>query len=288
MAWAMIAFRNYLWALYLPLSLLLAGPVHAQSASPKPVRLPCGAGLVQQQYPAPKILNAAYSLAALRAGQLRIDFAGHSTFLITSPSGVKVATDYNDYYRAKSLPDIALMSSWHGNHSTGTIEAGITHALRGWNSLPGGPSHDVRLKDLRVYSMAENLGVDGGGYWYPTSIFVIQSHGICIAHLGLIGHVIEPPMLARIGRIDKLLTPIDQRVTQSFEEIIHNIKAINPKIVVPMHYNSEDTVEGFLHAAKAFFPVRRPQTGTLIAEKSRLPGKTEIYFLLPPFFSRGL
>ena len=95
-------------------------------------------------------------------------------------------------------------------------------------------------------------------------------------------------MLARIGRIDILLTPIDQRVTQSVEEIIHNIKAINPKIVVPLHYNSEDTVEGFLHAAKAFFPVRRPQTGTPIAEKSRLPGNTENYFLLSPFFSRGL
>lgn len=182
----MIAFRNYLWALYLPLSLLLAGPVHAQSAAPKPVRLPCGAGLVQQQYPAPKILNAAYSLAALRAGQLRIDFAGHSTFLITSPSGVKVATDYNDYYRAKSLPDIALMSSWHGNHSTDTIEASITHALRGWD------------------------------------------------------------------------------------------------------FGSEETVEGFLHAAKRFFPVRRLQSGTLLADKSKLPKSIEIYFLLPPFFSQGL
>ncbi len=123
----MIAFRNYLWALYLPLSLLLAGPVHAQSAAPKPVRLPCGAGLVQQQYPAPKILNAAYSLAALRAGQLRIDFAGHSTFLITSPSGVKVATDYNAFYRAKVLPDIAAMSAWHGNHNTSDIEPSITY-----------------------------------------------------------------------------------------------------------------------------------------------------------------
>ena len=201
---------------------------------------------------------------------------------------ITATTDYNDYYRAKRLPDIALMSSWHGNHSTDAIEASITHALRGWNSLPGGPSHDVRLKDLRVYSMAANIGLDGGGYWYPTSIFVIQSHGICIAHLGLIGHVIEPPMLTRIGRIDILMTPIDQRVTQSFEEIIHNIKAINPKIVVPMHYNSEDTVEGFLHAAKRFFPVRRLQTGTLLAEKSKLPKSTEIYFLLPPFFSRGL
>jgi hypothetical protein len=278
----MLGFKKLLWALTFGLALLLGGPLHAQQ-----VRLPCGAGLVQHSPPTPKIFKAAYSLAELRAGQLRIDFAGHSTFQITSPGGVKVATDYNAFYRSKRLPDIALMSAWHGNHSTSDIEPSITYALRGWDTGTGTPSHDVRIKDLRVTSMAVNTG-PFDDYRYPTSIFVIESHGICIAHLGLIGQVIAPPLAARMGRIDVLMTPIDQRVTQSFEEIIHNIRVINPKVVVPMHYNSESTVEGFLSAANKFFPVRRPGTSLYLADKSTLPAKTEIHFLVPPFFSQGL
>ena len=179
------------------------------------------------------------------------------------------------------------MSAWHGNHNTSDIEPSITHALHGWDTGAGRPSHDVRIKDLRVYSMAVNTGTPGS-YRYPTSIFVIESHGICIAHLGLLGHVSEPPLAARMGRIDVMLTPIDQRVTQSFEEIIHNIHIVNPKILVPMHYNSEETVEGFLSAANRFFPVRRPGTSTYLADKSTLPQMTEIHFLVPPFFSQGL
>lgn len=71
------------------------------------------------------------------------------------------------------------------------------------------------------------------------------------------GQVFAPPLATRMGRIDVFLTPIDQRVTQSFEQIIHNIRVVNPKIVLPMHDNSEETVEGILSAANKFFAVGR-------------------------------
>jgi len=266
--------------------LALVQPVQAQVTKQKNVRLPCGAGLVQHRLE-PRVIAASYELADVAAGQLRIDFAGHSTFLITSPGGVKVATDYNDYYRAKVLPDIATMSGWHRNHSTDEIEPSITYALRGWDTGNGLPSHDVRIKDLRVYGVLRDITPDYVSYRFPTAIYVIQSQGLCIAHLGLMGHVLDRKILAEIGRIDVLMVPIDQRVTLSFEEIVHNIKVINPKVVIPMHYNSEYTVEEFLSSAKAFFPVRRPNRSTFVAQKSTLPQKTEIHFLLPPYFSQG-
>jgi len=265
---------------------VLSQPVQAQAPKLKPLRLPCGAGLVEQRLE-PRLIPAAFRLADVTAGQLRIEFAGHSTFLITSPQGVKVATDYNEYYRAKVLPDIATMSGWHHNHTTDNIQPSITHALKGWDTGSGLPWHDVRIKDLRVYAVPANIEQDGIGFRFPTAVFVVQSQGLCVVHLGLLGHVLEPGTVAKIGRIDILMVPIDQRVTLSLAETIHNIKVINPKIVVPMHYNSKYTVEEFLSAAKAHFPVRRPNSGTLIVQKSTLPQKTEIHFLLPPYFSQG-
>ena len=114
--------------------LVLAAPVQAQSAPKKPVGLPCGAGLVKRQILQPRIINAAFTRADVRPGQLLIDFAGHSTFLITSSQGVTVATDYNDYHRAKVLPDIATMSGWHHNHMSDDIHPSIIHALKNWHA----------------------------------------------------------------------------------------------------------------------------------------------------------
>ncbi len=42
--------------------------------------------------------------ASLAADQVRISYSGHSTFLIESPGGVKIATDYNDYVRRACCP----------------------------------------------------------------------------------------------------------------------------------------------------------------------------------------
>src|SRR5215212_498987 len=45
--------------------------------------------------------------AALARGEVSLTFVGHATFLIESPGGVRVATDYNDYVRPPVVPDVA-------------------------------------------------------------------------------------------------------------------------------------------------------------------------------------
>src|SRR3954468_3600016 len=46
---------------------------------------------------APSLRPAGFRVAALNPDQVRITYAGHSTFLIESPRLVRMATDYNDY-----------------------------------------------------------------------------------------------------------------------------------------------------------------------------------------------
>ena len=64
---------------------------------------PC-MGLVSYRHP--MIMPA----SALQPGEVGLTFVGHATFLIQSPGGVKVATDYNDYVRPSVTPDIATMN----------------------------------------------------------------------------------------------------------------------------------------------------------------------------------
>src|SRR3954453_950006 len=61
----------------------------------------------------PRAIPAAFNLAALGGDQVRISSAGHSTFMIESPQGVKIATDYNDYVKPRALPDVVTMNHAH-------------------------------------------------------------------------------------------------------------------------------------------------------------------------------
>ena len=74
---------------------------------------------------------------ALNADQIRVNYVGHSTFLIESPQGVRIATDYNDYVRPAVLPDIATMNHAHTTHYTDRPDPRIPHVLRGWGVEPG-------------------------------------------------------------------------------------------------------------------------------------------------------
>ncbi|MGO9631929.1 MAG: MBL fold metallo-hydrolase, partial [Xanthobacteraceae bacterium] len=64
----------------------------------------------------PPLLPAALKLAALNADQVRLSFIGHATFLLESPQGVRIATDYNDYLKLPVVPDIVTMNHAHDTH----------------------------------------------------------------------------------------------------------------------------------------------------------------------------
>src|SRR5262249_1261338 len=65
-----------------------------QAPAPKPEMAQTCPALVA--FDTPRVIPAALRLA-LNPDQVRITYAGHSTFLIESPHLVRIATDYNDY-----------------------------------------------------------------------------------------------------------------------------------------------------------------------------------------------
>ncbi len=51
--------------------------------------------------------------AAVGKDQMALTFIGHATFLLETPAGLKVATDYNDYVRPADPPDVITMNRAH-------------------------------------------------------------------------------------------------------------------------------------------------------------------------------
>ena len=60
---------------------------------------------------------------------------------------------------------------------------------------------------------------------------------------------------------------------------MENIALLRPKLVIPMHYASYDSVTAFLALAEKIYPVKRHPEDWILVARHRLPKKTEIHFI---------
>ena len=230
----------------------------------------------------PRVRPAAFNLAALAGDQVRISYAGHSTFMIESPGGVKIATDYNDYVKPRGLPDVVTMNHAHSTHYTDSPDPGIKHVLRGWGPSPEQPArHDVQAGDVRVRNVPTNIRSWGGGTErHGNSIFVFEIANLCIAHLGHLHHTLSQQQLNEIGRIDVVMVPVDGGVTLDLEGMAEVLAALKAPLMIPMHYFSTYSLRRFLDVlGEKSYEVEMSETPTVVVSKTTLPAKPKVLVL---------
>jgi L-ascorbate metabolism protein UlaG (beta-lactamase superfamily) len=230
----------------------------------------------------PPALPAALRLAALNADQVRLTFIGHSTFVLESPDGVRIATDYNDYLKLPALPDIVTMNHAHDTHFSDHPDAAIKYVLRGWGPSPQEPAiWDVKYRDVRVRNVPTNIrNWTGGTERHGNSIFVFEIANLCIAHLGHLHHTLTQQQLDEIGRVDVVMAPVDGNYTLDLDGMMEVLTALKAQIIIPMHFFGWSTLERFLERAGQQWPVERSETRTLLVSKSTLPSSPKVLVLM--------
>jgi len=251
----------------------------ASQAEPKPEMREACPGLVAGHRP--RVLPAAFKFAALNADQVRLTFIGHSTFMIESPEGVRIATDYNDYLRLPVLPDIVTMNHAHDTHFSDHPDPAIQYVLRGWGPSPEEPAiWDLKYRDVRVRNVPTNIrNWTGGTERYGNSIFVFEIANLCIAHLGHLHHTLTQQQLNEIGRVDVVMAPVDGNYTLDLDGMMEVLTALKAQIIIPMHFFGWATLERFLERAGQEWPVERSEISTLVVSKTTLPGSPKVLVL---------
>ena len=218
---------------------------------------------------------------ALNADQVRLNYIGHSTFLIESPRLVRIATDYNDYVRPPIIPDIATMNHAHSTHYTDRPDPGITHVLRGWAGNEQPARIDLTYKDVRVRNVPTNIRTwEGGGTErHGNSIFIFEIASLCIAHLGHLHHTLNQQQLNEIGRVDVVLVPVDGSYTLDMEGMVEVLKAMKAPLMIPMHYFSIYTLDRFLSRIGQEWDVERSDVPSVVVSKTTLPTKPKLLLL---------
>lgn len=222
--------------------------------------------------------------ATLAPTETRLAYIAHSTFLIESAGGVRIATDYTGRHGAGPVPDAVTMNHAHSSHYTDAPDLAIPHVLRGWNPAGGYAEHDVQVGDVHIRNVPTNIRTWGGGTEeFGNSVFIFEMVGLCIVHLGHLHHELSERELAQIGLVDVVLVPVDGSYTLDHDGLIRVLETMHARLIVPMHYFSGFSLARFLERMEAKFAVRRFDTPSLTVSRAMLPVKPEIWVLPPGY-----
>ncbi len=200
-----------------------------------------------------------------------ITWYGHSCFLVETAVGSLVF----DPYSPGSVPGLALppleadaVSCSHGHRDHGYAQA-VTLSGR----EPG-----FTLRTISCFHDGKRGLLRG-----KNTIAVLEAEGLRVAHLGDLGHPLDAGQLRELGPVDVLLIPVGGHYTIDAAEAAALVRAVSPRITVPMHYRGEGfgydvigPVEDFLALSEN---VRRLEENRF--DPARVEGKATLVLRCP-------
>jgi len=262
-----------LFAIVILAALAGVAPAAAQIAD-APVPSQCVA--VAQSLP--RVTYASFTPAQAEQGVVTITYAGHSTYVIETSGGVRIATDFSGHYGFDPLPRVVTMNKAHGTHYTHTPDPGIEHVLRGWNPEGGPARHAVVVDDVYIRNVPTDIRSWEGMERDGNSIFIFEVAGLCIGHLGHLHHDLTDAHYAAIGRLDILMVPVDGGMTQSLANMGEITRRLFSSVVLPMHRHSTPLGE-FLSRMGEGFAVDYRAERSLTVSLRDLPRRPTIVVL---------
>lgn len=267
--------------LVLPLVLLLSGLSPAQAQETAKPASQCQ--MIAQAVPGAilaSLASPALELAQAQAdGTVRITYIGHSTFFIETPGGIRIATDYNGWYKPPSLPTVVTMNKAHSSHYTLSPEPGIEHVLHGWRDDGAPADHDVVAGDAYIRNVPTDIRSWGGAMEQNgNSIFIFEIAGLCIGHLGHLHHELTEKQYAEIGRLDILMVPVDGGLTMGAESMSRVVERLRSALILPMHRRGPP-IDRFLSMFDEDFAVSFADTESVEVSIRSLPRQPTILVL---------
>ena len=231
----------------------------------------------------PRVTPASLRITA-RPDEVSITYGGHSTYVIETPGGIKIATDYNGSYVTGRLPDVVTMNRAHSSHYTLSPDPRIPHVLHGWGDDGEAAHIALRVGDVFIRNVPTDIrrtyGIDPNAEMIPdgNSIFIFEVAGLCIGHLGHLHHKLDDSHFAAIGRLDILMVPIDGTYTMSLEGISDITRRLRASVVLPMH-RFMTPLDEFMQLIGKQFTIDVRSERTLTISRATLPDTPTVIIL---------
>lgn len=204
---------------------------------------------------------------------------GHSCFRLR---GREAAVVTDPYDRSLGLPslrlvaDIVTVSHQDPHHSYVEAVGAAPRVIDG----PG----EYEVAATFVTGVATYRDKEKGREHGKNTAYLIALDDLVVCHLGDLGHLLTPDQTEALRDPHVLLIPVGGHCTISAAEAAEVVSQLEPKIVVPMHYELEtvrvqlDSVEKFCKemAAQSVAPQAK-----LTLTRSSLPEEVTVIILEP-------
>jgi L-ascorbate metabolism protein UlaG (beta-lactamase superfamily) len=164
-----------------------------------------------------------------------INWLGLACFRIRGSQAVIITDPFppdSGYTLGKQTADIVTVSHPHPSHS---YVEGVTGAR-----VVKGPG-EYEISGVLMLGLTAYHDAVKGQSRGKNTIYLMEIDGVTICHLGDIGHVIDDKAIEDMGKVDILMLPVGGVTTITAAMAAETIRKIEPKVVIPMHYQTPGT-----------------------------------------------
>ena len=184
-----------------------------------------------------------------------IKHIGHAEFLIETENSVRIATDPYDagcgYPVRKVTADVALVSHHHHDHDAVENLKGQPRIIDTAGSFT--PESGVKITAVKGFHDSE-----GGSKRGETLLFLIETEGLRIVHLGDLGCGLNAEQLKVLETPDVLMIPVGGFYTIDAEQAKETASQLKARVILPMHYRTEYNRDWPIADAEAFLSLYDP------------------------------
>ena len=211
---------------------------------------------------------------------MKIKYLGHSSFMITSATGIKLITDPYvtggefSYGEINESADIVTVSHDHFDHNNVAAVRGNPKVVKG--------AVTVEIKGVAIKGIPSYHDEAGGKKRGGNIIFCFEVDGIRVCHLGDLGHLLSDKQVAEIGTADIVIVPVGGYYTIDGKVATQVCNQVKPKVIIPMHWNYKwsfpeiASVDEFLQGKR---DVSQPDASEVEFKQGELPAITQIIVL---------
>jgi L-ascorbate metabolism protein UlaG (beta-lactamase superfamily) len=222
---------------------------------------------------------------------MNVRYLGHSSFWVASQKGSSAILDPYSQRMPYTLPplepDVVLVSHEHHDHNAYYRFNNNPMLLKRTHDFPMESEINIEKtgEKLTFYGLPtyhdDQLGRKRG----PNTVWHWFWEGIHFAHFGDIGHLLTDEQLNALGKVDVVFLPVGGKETLDPSTATIFVQQLDPRIVFPMHYHTEELGESplceFPLSAFADKMNNVDDAGTMAVEieLARLPAQTKVICL---------
>lgn len=178
---------------------------------------------------------------------LEIRFLGHAAFKIQTPNATVIIDPFDPQVVKmkweKQTADLVLVTHEHPDHN-------FVEGVIGKPFVISGPG-EYEIKGVTVFGLPAFHDKKDGNERGKMILYSLEIEGINLVHLGNLGHLLDENLTKELQKVDILMIPVGGISTIDAAEAKTIVEALEPYLVIPMHYQVKGT------SAEKFEPVEK-------------------------------